>query len=182
MSGIDFLTGMKQHTFNTRINTLPRSWFQSKSSRDRRRHCVLGLKSDILACMHKERLQRSTSFQGQIFGNARLWVCWLKPANKNIAFAFFKARVVLKMLCFKQCRFKYLGNSSGVRDITPLVKWCLFLFSGSSSQTCLDCVRFQTKSQPHKTSAFCLGDLLTPGSQGCHFTRGLSWGGCGGKQ
>ena len=154
------------HSISELYNDLPTSWFQSKSSRDRRRHCVLGLKSDILACMHKERLQRSTSFQGQIFGNARLWVC----------------SVVLKMLCFKQCRFKYMGNSSGVRDITPLVKWCLFLFSGSSSQTCLDCVRFQTKSQPHKTSAFCLGDLLTPGSQGwCHFTRGLSWGGCGGN-
>ena len=59
---------------------------------------------------------------------------------------------------------------------------CLFLFTDSSSQTCLGCVRFRQRSQPHKTSAFGLCDFLTPGSQGwCHFTRGLSWGGCGGN-
>ena len=82
-----------------------------------------------------------------------------------------------------QCRFKYLGNSSGVRDITLLVKCCLFLLSDPSSQTCLGCVWFQNKSQPHKTFAFCLGDFSTPGSQGwCHVTRGLSWGACGGNR
>ena len=37
-------------------------------------------------------------------------------------------------------------------DVTVMVKCCLFLFAGVSSQTCLGCAPFQTKSQSHKTS------------------------------
>ena len=84
---------------------------------------------------------------------------------------------------FKQCTFKNVGKSSVVRDVTVMVKCCLVLFTGFPSQTCLGCVRFQTKSESNKTSAFGLGVFSTPGNQRwCHFTGGLSGGACGSRK
>ena len=110
--------------------------------------------------------------------STRLWVWWLKQA-RNIAFKIcFNAPILLKI--FQTMYIQECGKEFGSS------RHCdgeMFFFTRFSSQTCLDCVGFQTKSQSHKTSAFGLGAFFLPGRQRwCHFTRGLSWGACGNRK
>ena len=168
MFGRNLGTGMKQHTITHKL-----------FSRDRRLHCVLGLKSDILECICKERLQKIN-----VVPEAKFW------QQQTVSLMTETGKLFMHQLSrrsFEQYTFKNVGKNSGVRDIPvshchgevlfgslevfqPKLVWGVSAFR-------------PTKWQSHKTAAFGLSPSFLPGSQRwCHFTRGLSWGACGNRK